>query len=232
MITLRRAKQRYDDRRGTQEAWLTFYAQAADDPLAEGFGGLVMLNDVRLPPGGTIRGHPHRDVEIITYVLDGTLRYEDSLARPAVIQAGEFRRETGVFALRSSEMNASQTDWTRLFQIGLRSAPGLEPAEQEQKRFSLAERRSGLCLVAAGDVRRGSLHLREDALVYSALLERGQHLAHDLQAGRRAWLHVVSGEVTLADLVLTSGDGVGITSERAVSLRASEEAEILLLDVT
>lgn len=232
MITLRRAKQRYDDRRGTQQVWLTFYAQAADDPLAEGFGGLTMLNDIRLPPGATIEGHPCRDAEIITYVLDGALAYEDSLARPAVIQAGEFRRETGVSALRSSEMNASRTDWTHLFQIGLRSAPGLEPAEEEQKRFSVAERRSGMCLVAAADAGRGSLHLREDALVYSALLEPGQHLVHDLQPGRRAWLHVVSGEVTLADLVLTSGDGAGITSERSVSLTAIEEAEILLLDVT
>jgi redox-sensitive bicupin YhaK (pirin superfamily) len=229
MITLRRAKQRYDDRRGKQEAWLTFYAQAADDPLAEGFGGLTQLNEIRLPPGATIGGHPRQDNEIITYVLDGALAYEDSLARSGVIQAGEFRCMRATSAVRSSEMNTSQTDWTHLFQIGLRSDTGLQAAD-EQKRFSAAERRRGLCLVAAADG-RASLRIGEDSLVYSALLQPGQHVVYDLQAGRRAWLHVVSGEVTLEDLVLTTGDGVGFTAERSVSFTTIEASEILLLDV-
>jgi quercetin 2,3-dioxygenase len=193
MFTLRRAKQRYDDRRGKLELWLTFYTQAADDPLAEGFGGLAMLTEGRIPPGGTIRGYPQGQAQLITYVLSGTLAHEDSLGRSALLQAGECRCMTGAPGLRSSETNTSRTTWTHFLQIGLRS---------------------------------------EDALAYSASLEPGRHLAHHLRAGRRAWLYVVSGEVTLADLVLTSGDGVGITSERSVSLTAITGAEILLLDVT
>jgi len=230
MITLRRAKQRYDDRRGKLELSLTFYAQAADDPLAEGFGGLVMLNEGRIPPGGTIRRHPHGRAEIITYVLGGALAYDDSLARSGVIQAGEFRCMTAARGVRSNERNPSSTDWTHLFQIGLRSDAALQPAEGH-KRFSMAERRGDWCLVAAADTGGTALRIFADALVYSALLESGRHLAYDLPAGRRAWLHVVSGEVTLHDLVLTSGDGLGISEERSVSLTANKEAEILLIDV-
>lgn len=193
MITLRRAKQRYDDRRGKVELWLTFFKHAAGDPLAEGFGGLAMLNEGRLPPGGTIRGYPHAQAELIMYVLSGTLAHEDSLGRSGVIQAGGSRCMTGAPGVHSSETNTSRTAWMHFLQIGLRS---------------------------------------EDAVVYSASLEPGQHLTHDLRAGRRAWLHVVSGEVTLADVVLSGGDGVGITSERSVSLTTTAGAEILLVDVT
>jgi hypothetical protein len=163
-------------------------------------------------------------------VLDGALAYRDSLGRSGVLQAGEFRRMTATRGLRSSETNASRKNWTHLFQIGLRSSDGL-PGE-EQKRFSSAERRDGLRLIASADARDGSLRIREDARVYSALLQPGQHLVHDLHLGRRAWLHVVSGEITLEDLILTRGDGVGISCARSVSFTAAVESEILLVDVT
>ena len=231
MITLRRARERYDDRRGKQEVWLSFYAQAAHDKLAEGFGGLVLLDEIRLPPGESITGHPHREAEVITYLLDGTLAYEESLGRAGLMQAGEFRRMSFARGPLPNETNVSRTNWTHLFQIGLRSEPGLQPAH-ECKRFSVAQRRDGMCLVASADARAGSLRIREDGLVYSAMLRRGQHLVHDLQEGRRAWLHVVSGEVALNDLVLTSGDGVGISAERSASFTALAESEVLFVDVT
>jgi len=230
MITLRRARQRYDDRQGKQECWLTFYAQAANDSLAEGFGGLMLLNEIRLPPGGTIKSSARRDAELITYLLDGTLAYEESLGRAGLMQAGEFRRMSVGRGAQLSETNASRTNWTHLLQLGLRSEPGLQAAH-ECKRFSVAQRRNGLCLIASPTAQTGSLRIREDGLVYSAMLRRGQHVVHDLQEGRRAWLHVVSGDVTLRELVLTSGDGVGITSERAASFTAVTESEVLLVDV-
>lgn len=229
MLTLRRAKQRYGGQRGKQVIWLTFQPRAVDDPLGEGFGSLLLLNEISVAPGAAIRGHPKQNVECLSYVRDGVLAYEDSLGRAGVIQAGEFRRTVVARGVLVRQTNASATDWAHLFQIGLRSSGG-RPAE-EQKRFSVAERRGGLCLVAATDGRDGSLRIGQNALVYSALLEAGQHLVHDLRDGRRAWLHVVLGELRLLDEVLTSGDGAGLTAERSVSFTALVETEVLLLDI-
>jgi redox-sensitive bicupin YhaK (pirin superfamily) len=214
MLTPRRAEQRSEERHGQQEAWLTFSAQAGNDPKLEGFGGLAVLDEFRLAPGGTISGHSMREAELITYLFEGTLAYQDSLGRESAMQAVEFRRMSVGRGVRSSETNSSRTDWTRLFRVGLGSSAGLQ-CDPEQKRFSVAQRRDGLCLVASAAARAGSLRIRDDALLYSALLRPGQHLVHQLEPGRRAWLHVVNGEVALRDLVLTSGDGVGISADSA-----------------
>jgi hypothetical protein len=153
------------------------------------------------------------------------------MGRSGVIQAGEFRHLTAGRGYRHSEMNASRADWAHVFELWLRpSEAGLAPG-QEQKRFCAAERRGGLCVVASPDARKGSLHLHQDALVYSAMLKRGDHVVHELAPGRSAWLHMVQGEAALGDIVLTTGDGVGVTAERAVSLTARKETEILLLDL-
>lgn len=230
MITLRRAKERHRDRRREQEVWHTFRPDRAD-PLAGGFGALAILDEDRLPPGAGIPGHPRRDAEIVTYVREGALAHEDSTGRSGVIHAGEFQRVTAGRGVRHSETNASRTDWAHVFQIWLRpSEAGLEPGH-EQKRFSAAERRGGLCVVASPDARRGSLRIHQDALVYSAMLDAGQHVIHELSRGRSAWLHLVQGEATLGDAVLTTGDGAGVTAEPAVSLTAREETEVLLVDL-
>jgi len=231
MITVRRAKERYHDRRRKWEVWHTFYPEDRADALADGFGTLEILNENRLPPGAGVARHPHRDAEVLTYIREGALAHEDSMGRSGVIHAGEFQRMTAGRGIRHSETNASRTDWAHVFQISLRpSETGLEPSH-EQKRFSAAERRGGLCVVASPDARRGSLRIHQDALMYSAMLDPGQHVVHALSPGRRAWLHVVQGEVTVGDVVLTTGDGAGVTAERAVSLTARQETEILLLDL-
>jgi hypothetical protein len=230
MITLRRANERHHDRRRKQEVWHTFHPDRAD-ALAGGFGALEVLDEDRLPPGAGVPRHPHLDAEIVTYVREGALAHEDSMGRSGIVQAGEFQRMTAGRGIRHSETNASRTDWAHVFQIWLRpSEAGLEPGH-EQKRFSAAERRGGLCVVASPDARRGSLRIHQDALVYSAMLDPGQHVIHELPQGRSAWLHLVQGEVTLGDTVLTTGDGAGVTAEPAVSLTAREETEILLVDL-
>jgi redox-sensitive bicupin YhaK (pirin superfamily) len=231
MITLRRAAERHHDRRRKHEVWLTFDGRDRTDPLADGFGALETLDEDRLSPGADLPLRPHRYAEIVTYVCRGALTCDDSLGRSGVIQAGEFRRTTTGRRSRYTETNASRTDWAHVFQLWLRPAEAeLEP-EREQKRFSTAERRGGLCVVASPDARRGSLRLHQDALLYSALLGPGKHVVHELLEGRSAWVHVVEGEITLGDLVLSSGDGAGLTAERAVSLTAREETEILLIDL-
>jgi redox-sensitive bicupin YhaK (pirin superfamily) len=231
MITLRRAMERHHDRHRKQDVWHTFYSADRADTLAGGFGALEVLDEDRLPPGADVPRHARRDAEIVTYVREGALAYDDSMGRSGVVHAGEFQRMTTGDGIRHSETNASRTDWAHVFQIWLRpSEVGLDFG-QEQKRFSAAERRGTLRIVASPDARRGSLRIHQDALMYSAMLDPGQHVVHELSTGRSAWLHLVQGEVTLGDVVLTTGDGAGITAERAVSLTAREGTEVLLLDL-
>jgi redox-sensitive bicupin YhaK (pirin superfamily) len=231
MITLRRAQERHYDRHHKQEAWLTFYPRDRADPRADHFGPLESLSERRLPPGAIASRTTHHDAEIVTYVREGALAYEDGPGRSGVIQAGEFQATTAGSGIRRSERNASRSNGTQVFQLLLGpSESGVEPG-QEQRRFSTAQRRGELCVVASTDARGGSLRIHQDALMCSALLEPGQHVVHELSRGRTAWLHLVEGEATVGDIVLTTGDGVGVTAERAVSLTAQSGAEILLLDL-
>jgi quercetin 2,3-dioxygenase len=231
MITLRRTGERQHDRRRKHEVWLTFDAKNRNDPLADGFGALQILDEDRLSPGADLSRRPDRDAEIVTYVCGGALAYDDSMGRGGVIQAGEFRRTTAGRGRRQHETNASPSDWAHVFQIWLRATQATVDPGHEQRRFSTAERRGELCVVASPDGRRGSLRLNQDVLLYSAMLGPGRHVVHELAQGRRAWLHIVQGEATLGDVVLTTGDGVGVTAERAVSLTARVQTEILLLDL-
>lgn len=228
MINIRRSQQRHPDRRRKQEVWNTF----DPDEQAQGFGTLDRLSEDWLPPGAAFPRQAHRDGEVLTYVREGAVSYEDSLGRSGIIQAGEFQRMTVRRAFRHSETNASRTGWAHGFQIWLRgAAAGLE-LDREQKRFSAAQRRGALCVIASPDARRGSLRLHQDTLVYSAILGPGQHLMHELTAGRLAWLHLVHGKVTVGgEHLLASGDGAGLVGERVLSLTATEDSEILLLDV-
>ena len=231
MITLRRATERHHDRRGRQEVWNTFYPRDRADELADGFGPLEILTEDRLPAGADVPRYPAHDAEIVTYVREGALSYEDSMGRAGVIHAGELQRMTGGRAIRHSETNASRSEWAHVFRIWLRpSEAGLE-STLEQKRFTSAQRRGGLCVVASPDGRRGSLRIHQGTVMYSALLDAGQHVVHELSPGRGAWLHLVDGKATLDDMVLSTGDGAGVTDERSVSLTAQEETEILLLDL-
>lgn len=231
MITLRRAEERRHLRRHAQELWLSFYSQGEADPLAEGFSALETLNEDRLPPGAGFTLRPRHASEIITYVREGALAYEDSKGRSGVVRAGEFQRVSGGHGVRHSETNASATDWAHAFQLWLYPSEGGPEPDQELKRFGPGERQGVLCLVASPDGRDGSLHVRQDALLYSAVLDAGQHLAHALPPSRSAWLHVVSGEVALGDLVLVTGDGAGVSADHVVALQARRETEILLVDL-
>lgn len=230
MITLRRAQQRYDNRRGKEAAWLTFYAQAADDELANGFGTLEALDEIRIAHSTTVKASTPRCPETVTYVVTGTLAYEGLLGHWGILRAGEFRCVAVPAGVQHGAANASLSDSTHLFQIGLQAKGAHDPSE-EQRRFSTADRQDRLCLVAAADTYGEALRLHQDASVYSALLHSGQHLVHELRSERRAWLHVVSGEVALNDLILTGGDGAGVSAERAVAFTARAPAEILLIDV-
>jgi redox-sensitive bicupin YhaK (pirin superfamily) len=230
MRTLCRSEDRGQYVRGAHHRWLTFSTPNLDgDSLAVGFGGLVLLNEDRLPPGSSLPPRRASDLEIVTYVREGALT--DSTGLSGLIQAGEFQCTSGGTRIRPSETNASPTDASHVFQMFFRPGHADPEPSQEQRRFSAAERRGGLWVVAAPDARRGSLRVRSDVLVYSALLDLGKHVVHALSPGRGGWVHVVKGAVTLDELVLSTGDGAGVVDERAISLTAREETELLLVDV-
>jgi hypothetical protein len=232
MLTLRRGIQRRQKRHREQVVWLTFYPQDGPIRLADGFGALVILDEGLLPPGPGVLLGARGDAEMVTYVREGALGYRDSTGRSGVLLAGEFQWAACGRGVRHRQSNASRISWTRVFRIGLDPCDtGLERGD-ERKRFSLADRRGRLCVVASSDGRDGSLRLHQDALIYSALLHPGQHVVHELLQGRRAWLHLVQGDATLGDVALSTGDGAGITAERAISLTAWAETEILLFDLS
>ena len=231
MITARRATERHHEQNRKVETWLTFEPQDREGTPCKGFGNIENVKESRLAPGAGVPRSSGHDAEVLTYVCEGALAYENSLGVSGILQAGEFQRVTAGHGLRRSQTNASRTDWAHFFQIWLRpSEVDLDPGH-EQKRFTAAQRRGGLCVVASPDARRGSLRIHQDALIYSALLAPGQHVIRELPPGRSAWLHMVQGEVTLGGFVLGTGDGAGVTAEPAVSLTAREESEILLLDL-
>jgi len=231
MITLRRAAERHHDKSRKLETWLTFDLKDRAGSLVDGLGNIEILKEARLAPSAAVPRTSGQGAEILTYVREGALTYENSLGGSGVMQAGEFQRVTASPSLRHSKTNASRSDWAHFFQIWLRpSQADLDPG-CEQKRFTAAQRRGGLCAIASPDARRGSLLIHQDALIYSAMLDPGQHLVRELSPGRSAWLHVVIGEITLGDHVLCTGDGAGITADRSVSLTAMTESEILLIDL-
>jgi redox-sensitive bicupin YhaK (pirin superfamily) len=231
MISVRRAEARHHDPQRRRKVWRTFDPRDRADRLADGFGTIEALDENRLPPRGDVPGYAAEQAEIVTYVREGTIVYEDAMGNSGAVHAGEFQRIIAALGTRHSETNASRADWAHVFQIRLRrTAVALEPG-REQRRFTAAERRGGLWLIASPYARSGSLHLHHDTWIYSALLDPGQHVVHRLTPGRAAWLHIVQGEIAFGDLVLTTGDGAGVTAERSVSLTARDATELLLLDV-
>lgn len=231
MITLRRAEERAHLSRRRREAWLTFSPQDRPARREDGFGHLRALEEGRLPPRTSRRQPIQQDTEVITYVREGTLAFEDSTGRSGLISAGEFQRMTASVGIRYGETNTSPTEGAHVFQFWLRPAVAELVPGHEQKRFSAAERRGGMCLVASPDGQKGSLQIQQDAFLFSAILDPGQHVIHELTAGRCAWLHIVVGAVRYGAVAMATGDGAGIENEPAVSLTAEQNSEILLLDL-
>ena len=229
MITLRRDTDRHHVQRGKRDVWLTFYPQDQPDPLSDGFGALTQIHEIRLEPGGIVAARSRGEAEIIKHVREGALAQEDSTGNSGVLQAGEFQHLSTGRGIRHKETNASGTHGAHVFEIVLRpSVVGLDRAHA-QRRFTTAQRRNVLCVVASPDGRKGSLRVHQDAVIYSALLDPGHHLVREIASGRCAWLHLVRGEATFDDIVLSTGDGVGVTEGRALSVTAGEETEILLI---
>lgn len=231
MITVRHASDRRHTEKTTHQVWKTFYSLNPAAPSVDHFGALQALNEERFPPGNGFPRRSHRDAEVITYVREGTLNYEDSAGGEGVIHAGKFQRMTAGSGIDRSETNGSKLEWAQVFQIWLHpNRVGLAP-NVEREHFRRAQRRGGLRIVASQDGRDESLRVNQDARIYSGVFPPGQRVVHELAIGRTAWLHIVNGEIRLGDSVFRTGDGIGLIAERAVAFTTQSAAEVLLIDL-
>jgi quercetin 2,3-dioxygenase len=231
MITIRRAKERGHADHGWLDTFHTFSFADYWDPRHMGWGPLRVINEDRVAPASGFPTHAHRDMEIITYVLEGALEHRDSLGTGSVIRPGEVQRMSAGTGVRHSEYNASKTEPVHLLQIWIEPArTGIAPG-YEQKTFGEAERRGRLRLIAAPDGRDGAVPIPQDATVYAATLARGERVEHALAPGRLGWLQVARGALLVNGEQLAQGDGAAIEGERAITLEAVEPAETLLFDL-
>lgn len=217
----------------TRLAWLdsrhTFSFGDYHDPRHMGFRALRVLNDDRINPGAGFGMHPHRDMEIVTYVLEGSLEHRDSLGTGSVIGPGEVQRMSAGKGIWHSEFNPSPGEPVHLLQIWLvPERRGLEPS-YEQRLIDVGQGR--LQLVAARDGRDGALTLHQDVDLYAGVLDEGNRLVHELRPGRHAWIQVARGTVAVNGLSLQAGDGAAVSAERTLDLDAGARAEFLLFDL-
>lgn len=190
-----------------------------------------VINDDQIGPGGGFEMHPHRDMEIITYLLSGALEHRDSLGNGSVIRAGDVQRMTAGTGILHSEFNASQSESVHLLQIWLFPATKRLPPSYEQKNFADSEKQGRLRLVASVDGREGSLTMHQDADLFAVLLGPGERVTHNLPSGRHAWVQVALGGAVLNGHVVQAGDGAAVSDEEHLEIAADRSAEVLLFDL-
>jgi redox-sensitive bicupin YhaK (pirin superfamily) len=213
------------------ETWMSFDAEDREDLFCDGFRSLQVLNEKSLAPGEGIPWRSRQNLETLTYVLDGIVLHSDSRGYAGVIRTGDFQLMSAGSGMGHEQINGSHLDRAHIFESRLRPDAQDHEPECEQKRFSAADRKGTLCLVASPDALKATLQLRQNVRVYSSLPDRGCHLIHELKPERRAWLQVIRGSVQLDHRALVAGDGVAFQDERSVSIIALEPSEVLLFDL-
>ncbi len=224
-----------NDRGHAEHGWLqsrhTFSFADYHDPAHMGFRALRVINEDRVIAGAGFPTHPHRDMEIISYVVSGALEHKDSMGNGSIIRPGDVQRMTAGTGVTHSEYNHSQTEPVHFLQIWIvPQTRGLAPS-YEQRSFTAEERRGRLRLVASPDGADGSLTVHQDVRLYTAVLEGGQEVTHTIAPGRGAWLQVVSGTLRSGEHTLGEGDGLAVTDEEHVTLAAIDSAHALLFDL-
>jgi redox-sensitive bicupin YhaK (pirin superfamily) len=231
MINLRRSNQRGGGDYGWLSTRHTFSFDQYHDPKWMGFRSLRVINEDHVAPGTGFPTHPHRDMEIITYVLSGALEHKDRLGPGSVVRPGDGQRMSAGRGIRHSEQNASATDPVHLLQIWIMpNRSGHEPS-YEQKAFPESEKRGKLRLIASPDGKDGSVTIHQDARLYVSLLSPDQTVTHELAKGRYAWLQVAKGAVNVNGKALVQGDGAAVENESKLEIQGTEDSEILLFDL-
>jgi quercetin 2,3-dioxygenase len=231
MMIIRPARERGHAEHGWLDSYHTFSFADYHDPEHMGFRSLRVINDDRVSPGKGFGTHPHRDMEIISYVLEGSLQHRDSMGTGSVIRPGDVQRMSAGTGVLHSEFNASKTELVHFLQIWLLPAErGILPS-YEQKEFPPADRRARLRVVASPDAREGSVTLHTDAVVYAGLFEKGEAGELALLPGRHAWVHVARGRARINGRDLETGDGAAISDEPAVRVEGVDDSEVLVFDL-
>ena len=231
MIVIRPATERGHADHGWLDTRHTFSFASYHDPRHVGFRSLRVINEDRVKPGEGFGTHAHRDMEILTWVLEGGLEHKDSMGNGSVIRPGDIQRMSAGTGVMHSECNHSSKQPAHLLQIWiLPEQKGLSPS-YEQKAFPEAERKGTLRLVASRDGKAGSVTIHQDAMLYAAILEKGQEVEHPLEPGRHGWVQVARGSLTLNGAALQAGDGASASGERPLRITAKEESEFLLFDL-
>jgi len=232
MIELRPGHERCHVNHRWLDSYHTFSFADYYDPGQMGFSSLRVINEDRVKPSQGFPTHSHRDMEIVTYVLEGALEHKDSMGNGTVIRPGDVQRMSAGTGITHSEYNASTTEPVHFLQIWiLPDTQGIEPS-YEQKPIARGDGRSRWILIASPDGRDGSVTVHQDARLYTAFMKAGDDVTHILAEGRKAYLHVARGAVTLGPRTLQAGDEAKITDEHEISLSAKDDAEVLVFDLT
>jgi hypothetical protein len=231
MIRIRRAEERGHADHGWLKTYHTFSFSSFQDPQHMRFRSLRVMNEDWVAPGQGFGTHPHNDMEIVTYVLEGALEHKDSMGNGEVLTPGEFQRMSAGTGITHSEFNPSQSEPVHLYQIWmLPECKGIEPS-YEQKRFPDEEMRNRLRLVAARESVDGSLLIHQDARIFLSKIDAGQQVGYEPATGRHAWLQVLRGSVSLNSDDLQTSDGAAVTEENLLTIQATSDAEIMLFDL-
>jgi quercetin 2,3-dioxygenase len=231
MNTIRRSAERGHAEHGWLDSFHSFSFADYFDPQHVEFGPLRVINEDRVVPGEGFGTHPHRDMEIISYVLSGELAHKDSLGNGSVIRPGDVQRMSAGSGVRHSEFNPSNSEGVHFLQIWIQpNAVGIAPS-YEEKHFPPSEKRGRLRLIASPDRAEGSVLIHQDARVYAGLFDGEEHAALQLGPGRRSYVHVVRGEVRVDGVGLGAGDALKITDAATVSIDHGRNAEVLVFDL-
>ena len=231
MMKIRRSHERGHADHGWLDTRFAFSFADYFDPEHVQFRTLRVMNDDRVAGGGGFPTHPHRDMEIVTYVLEGALEHRDSMGNGSVIKPGDVQYMSAGTGVTHSEFNASETEPVHLYQIWMfPEKKGLKP-QYDQKNFSAAEKRGKLRLVASPDGRDGSVKIRQDNDLYVTVLGSGESVKHQLESDRHAYVQVARGSVKLNGEKLEAGDGVALSEEASIELTGVNDAEVLLFDL-
>jgi hypothetical protein len=231
MIILRKSAERGHANHGWLDSYHSFSFADYHDPRHMGYASLRVINEDVVQPGKGFGTHGHRDMEIITYILEGALEHKDSMGNGSVIRPGDVQRMSAGTGVRHSEFNPSPDELVHLLQIWIEPAvAGIAPG-YEEKHFDATSKRGRLRLIASNDGRDGSVTIHQDAAVYAALIDAGERVSHPLAAGRKAYVHVARGSVTVNGQALAAGDALKIGGEPAVAIDKGNAAEILLFDL-
>jgi redox-sensitive bicupin YhaK (pirin superfamily) len=231
MIELRRSHERGHAEHGWLDSYHSFSFADYYDPKHMGFGSLRVINEDRIQPGTGFGSHGHRDMEIISYVLEGALAHKDSMGNGSAIVPGDVQRMSAGRGVMHSEFNHAKDGVTHFLQIWIEpSVRGIEPG-YEQKHFAAREKRGRLRLIASSDGADGSVKIHQDARLYAALLDGAERAAYALGAGRRAYVHVARGRVKVNGETLGAGDALKASGVDEIVLADGERAEVLLFDL-